>query len=1096
MHGSAIAPRGVGPNGTRRVRIIRGTLAAYRVGGPVDGRARNSLRIEGLTHRLDRVCLVDELMTTPVRLAEPTTLPANGVDRRIPDIADGLQRRIDEILIRRPAVGLAVSVIRGGHAEFQARGLAHIATNAPITEDTVFRIGSITKLFTAIAVMQLGEQGLVDLDAPANDYLRAYQLIPAQAGWRSATLRHLLTHTAGIPEVRGVADLLHADFTPSGGRPAPLSVRAGEPMPSLAEYYREDLRIVVEPGTAFAYTNHGFATLGQIVEDVSDLPLDRYFRERIFEPLGMADSDLVRSERMASRLATGYVLARAGPRAVPDRVWIDAGAGEIYSTPRDMVRFAVALLGGGANEHGRILGAATLATMFEPHYQPDPRIPGMGLGFFRGDVGERRVVLHDGILPGFNSALLLAPDDGVGLIAFTNGSSGAFSWLQIELDRLLRQVLGVPDEIARTDVPHHPEIWPDLCGRYVFPPRIADLRVRLMLSGGAEVLVSGGRLKVRLLTPVPVPFRGLPLEPDDEHDPYAFRLDLSRFGMPSVRVVFSRGVGGRATAAHTDLGGQPLSLVRPDAGTKRRQLKKSLGAVAAVGLMAAVRRRRGCREGIGMALERLTALDRLMLGASRRWPQDIGAIAILDGGPLMDEDGRFRIEAVRAAVHGRLHLVPRFRQVIHAPRRGLGGPLWVDAQTFDLSRHVRELPLEPPVGEAQMLAAVEQLLRQRLDPSRPPWEMWFLTGLPDRRVGLFVRIHHTIADGMAAMSTIVALLDPAPDVPPAAEPRWRPAPRPSARALLADNLLGRVRALVGSLSVLARPRATARRLHASWPAIRELLAEEPASATSLDRMVGPDRRLALIRSHLNAVRAVGRAHDATVNDVLLAASAGGVRTLLQSRGEPVDDTTVRIYVPVSLRRRLRGPQQGNLIAQMAVPLHLGEADPVRRLDQIAAETKMRKARTRTNLGSLMVGGGIVRRLLLMAVMRQRVNVTSASIPGPKVPLYLAGARVLEVFPVLPLIANEPLGVGALSYAGTLTIGIAADRDAYPDLDVLAAAMHDALRSLGLPTHAALCGDAAAAIAPSIPSTSARHGCASRPPAGPIAHPTGSVSRRT
>jgi diacylglycerol O-acyltransferase len=448
-----------------------------------------------------------------------------------------------------------------------------------------------------------------------------------------------------------------------------------------------------------------------------------------------------------------------------------------------------------------------------------------------------------------------------------------------------------------------------------------------------------------------------------------------------------------------------------------------------------------------VAIERLTALDRLMLGASRRWPQDIGAIAILDGGPLMDEDGRFRIEAVRAAVHCRLHLVPRLRQVIHRPRRGLGGPLWVDAPTFDLSHHVRELPLEPPAGEAQMLAAVEQLIRQRLDPSRPPWEMWCLTGLPEQRVALFVRIHHAVADGIAAMTTIAALLDPAPYVPQAAEPPWRPAPLPPARALFADNLLRRLRTLARSLSVLAKPRATMSQLRAAWPAIRELLAEEPGTATSLDRMVGPDRRLAVIRSRVDAVRAVGRAHDATANDVLLAAIAGGLRTLLESRGEPVDGTTVRIYVPVSLRRRWRGPQQGNLIAQMAVPLHLGEADPVRRLEQIAGETTERKARTRTNLGTLMVGGGIGRRLLLMAVMRQRVNVTSASIPGPKMPLYLAGARVLEVFPVLPLIANEPLGVGALSYAGALTIGIAADRDAYPDLDVFAAGVRDELHAL-------------------------------------------------
>ena len=179
--------------------------------------------------------------------------------------------------------------------------------------------------------MQLWEQGLVDLDAPANDYLRAYRLIPAKASFRPATVRHLLTHTAGIPEVVRASPTCSIRLRPFGGRSRPQR-QVGEPLPSLAEYYRGGLRIVVEPGTAFAYTNHGFATLGQIVEDVSGMPLDRYFREHIFEPLGMADTDLVRSERVASRLATGYVLGPSGAKAVPDRDWIGRGAGGIYST--------------------------------------------------------------------------------------------------------------------------------------------------------------------------------------------------------------------------------------------------------------------------------------------------------------------------------------------------------------------------------------------------------------------------------------------------------------------------------------------------------------------------------------------------------------------------------------------------------------------------------------------------------------------------------------------------------------------------------------------------------------------------------------------
>lgn len=532
------------------------------------------------------------------RRSEPLLLPHGVAKNAVPEASEvDLEARVRETLNRRPAVGLALAIVRAGRPTFlHAHGLADIASNTPVTEDTAFRIGSVTKLFTAIAVMQLAERGLVDLDAPASEYLRAYQLVPGDAAWRPATLRHLLTHTAGIPEVRGLGDLLHADFTPSGGRSAMPRAQAGEPLPSLAEYYRDGLRVVVEPGTAFAYSNHGFATLGQIVEDVSGQPLDGYLREHIFEPLGMDDTDLVRSQRIQAHLAAGYVFGRRGPRPVPDLDELGAGGGGIYSCLRDVSGFAAALLDGGAGNHGRILEPATLAMMFEPQFQPDPRIPGLGLSFFRGEVGGHRVVGHDGIMPGFNSALLLAPDDGVGVLAFTNGSSGAFAWLQVELHALLRHLLGLPDEAPPADTPHHPETWADFCGRYVLQPRISDLRGRLMMGGGAEVFVRGGRLMVRVLTPVPALYRGFPLEPADEYDPDVFGLDLSEAGIPPVRVVFTREAEGRVSAVHTDLGGQPWSLVRLNDSTPQRWLRPALGALAVIGVVAAARRRGRRRE--------------------------------------------------------------------------------------------------------------------------------------------------------------------------------------------------------------------------------------------------------------------------------------------------------------------------------------------------------------------------------------------------------------------------------------------------------------------------------------------------------------------
>jgi diacylglycerol O-acyltransferase / wax synthase len=132
-------------------------------------------------------------------------------------------------------------------------------------------------------------------------------------------------------------------------------------------------------------------------------------------------------------------------------------------------------------------------------------------------------------------------------------------------------------------------------------------------------------------------------------------------------------------------------------------------------------------------LERLTASDRFMLWEDYGWSSDIGGLATLDGTSLLDRDGRVRIEAVRRQLEQRLHLVPRFRQVLYRPRPGLGWPLWVDAACFDLADHVRVHAVAAPGDQAQLLQACQELARRRLDPARPLWELWLLPGLPERR---------------------------------------------------------------------------------------------------------------------------------------------------------------------------------------------------------------------------------------------------------------------------------------------------------------------------------------------------------------------------
>jgi CubicO group peptidase (beta-lactamase class C family) len=236
---------------------------------------------------------------------------------------NSLKAKVAEVLDRWPSAGLAAGVIRGGSlAWFWGHGVADAGSKAPVTKDTVFRIGSVTKTFTALAVMQLWEQGLVDLDAPASDYLRFIRLVPAKASFRPATVRHLLTHTAGIGYWRRLADLLQ----PGVGS----GVRAGRSgAPPLADYYRRGLMVEVEPGTKWVYSNHGFAVLGQIVEDMAGQPLDRYLRDHIFAPLGMEHTDLIRSTRVRPRLATGYVLRSGGLKPVANREVPTLGGGGV-----------------------------------------------------------------------------------------------------------------------------------------------------------------------------------------------------------------------------------------------------------------------------------------------------------------------------------------------------------------------------------------------------------------------------------------------------------------------------------------------------------------------------------------------------------------------------------------------------------------------------------------------------------------------------------------------------------------------------------------------------------------------------------------------
>jgi diacylglycerol O-acyltransferase len=451
-------------------------------------------------------------------------------------------------------------------------------------------------------------------------------------------------------------------------------------------------------------------------------------------------------------------------------------------------------------------------------------------------------------------------------------------------------------------------------------------------------------------------------------------------------------------------------------------------------------------EARAPAIDRLTGQDLSSLWPEDLgWPQDIGAIAFLDGEALLDRDGRLRLPEVRAAIARRVHLVPRLRQIMYRPGKGLGRPLWVDAADVDPADHVKVRPLSGAASEEDLLQVCAQLRRHPLDRTRPLWELWLLPGLSDGRVGMLLRLHHVLADGVAGVALVGTLLDLTPE-PAAAEPTaWTPRPAPSTRDLIIDNLRRHASALAAATQRLAHPVRTARAIRTGWPAMREVLAGERAPRTSLNQPHRGERTITLVRGRLDAAKRCVHAHQATINDLVLAVVAGGLRDLLSARGERVDGLRLLAAVPVSLHREPLGPARGNLDGGMVIPLPVGEPDPTTRLRLIAADTGRRKRIPRPQLFSGVLGTAAVQKAMSRTLRRQRrVNIYVANVPGPPVQLYVAGAPLREVFAIVPIMGNIGLGVGVLSYAGQLNFTIIADREGFPDLDVFLAGMRRCL----------------------------------------------------
>ncbi len=445
-------------------------------------------------------------------------------------------------------------------------------------------------------------------------------------------------------------------------------------------------------------------------------------------------------------------------------------------------------------------------------------------------------------------------------------------------------------------------------------------------------------------------------------------------------------------------------------------------------------------------LERLSPLDVSNLRVENHGlPMHVAALVILDQASAAGPPGLPGLDTLRATVGRRLHRAPRLRQVLLRPGAGLGPPVWADDPHFDIRQHVRARAVPAPGDEAALLRECAELNAGRLDRSRPLWELWLLTGLAGGRAGLLIRLHHVAADGVAAVAMMGALFDPGPPGPEPDAPAWRPRPAPGRRELLADAMRGRALAGAGVLRGLRRPAALIVRLRGLARNLGDLAREGRAPRVSINVPVSGRRRLVLVRADLALARSVAHAHGGTVNDVVLAAVAGGARSLLAARGE----LTPGLALKASVAASLRGPSQrrvaGNRVGMMIVPLPLGEAEPGRLLARVASATAPRKRRP-----LYQPNGRLAQRWMVRVMARQRlVNLFVSNLPGPPVPLSVAGARVAEIFQIAVVQGNVPVSVGAFSYAGQLNLGITGDRGAVPDLGTFADGVTGTLAQLGV-----------------------------------------------
>ncbi len=413
-------------------------------------------------------------------------------------------------------------------------------------------------------------------------------------------------------------------------------------------------------------------------------------------------------------------------------------------------------------------------------------------------------------------------------------------------------------------------------------------------------------------------------------------------------------------------------------------------------------------------------------------------------------------------VLSRLDNVPRYRQrLAHVPL-GQGRPVWADDPHFNPYYHIRHTALPKPADEAALKRLAGRLFSQRLDRSKPLWEIWLVQNMSGGRFALVAKTHHALVDGISGVDITTVLFDASREpAPPGRSPvAWSAQPLPGPAKLLGEALLERgtvpAEMMRGARALLRAPRRAATQVRENLVNIGATTiagVKSPAPPSPFNVEIGPHRRYTFLDADLERFKAIKNSLGGTLNDAVLTSVTLALGRYLRREGVETKDLELKAMVPVSVRSKQQRGALGNQVAAMWAPLPVGIEDPAACLQRVSAAMEDLKssgqavgAQALTNLAGF-APPTILSQAARLQARQQFFNLVVTNVPGPQFPLYLLGRELLGLYPVVPLAARQALGIAVMSYNGHLGFGLLGDYDALPKLEAIADDLKWAIASL-------------------------------------------------